>query len=99
MTKQAAVYAFIRADGRRVYIGHTMGSVQGGRTNRFTDQLQALEIARALGAKGARLEKLEVFPAGATKSEVARREFQLIRSSIAEGHPLINKVGQGQRKK
>jgi hypothetical protein len=94
MTKQAVIYAFVKADGKRVYVGSTTDSAQDGRTNRFTDQLQTLRVAQALGAEGARLEKLEEFAPGTAKQEVRRRENELIRSSIAEGHPLINKMGR-----
>ena len=100
MTMQAVIYAFVRADGKRVYVGSSMDSSLDGGTNRLKDQLQTLDVALALGApEGATLDILEMFKPGTAKSEVHRREYELIRSSIAEGHPLINKVGREQRKK
>jgi len=94
MTKKAVIYAFVRADGKRVYVGKSMDSSLKG-TNRLTDQLQALRVAHALGAsEDSYLDILEMFAPGTPKWKVGRRENELIRSSIAEGHPLINKAGR-----
>ena len=95
MTKKPVVYAFVRADGKRVYVGMSMDSSLDGGTNRLKDQLQTLDVALALGApEGSMLDILEMFAPGTPKWKVNRRENELIRSSIAEGHPLINKVGR-----
>ena len=95
MTKQAVIYAFVRADGKRVYVGMSMDSSLDGGTNRLKDQFQALQVALALGApEGSDLDILEMFAPGTPKWKVAQREGEFIRSSIAEGHPLINKAGR-----
>jgi GIY-YIG catalytic domain-containing protein len=88
------IYAFIRADGKYVYVGSTMNS-STNKSNRLADHRFTLNIAKALGApEGSDIKTLETFGSETTARELRKREEELIKSYRLQGHPLINKTGQ-----
>ncbi len=84
------IYAFSRADGRKVYIGSTINSSL--KSGRLVDHSFTLAIAKALGAPdGSEIDILEMLGPETTIRELHKREDELIRSYLLQGHPLINK--------
>ena len=73
------IYAFVRADKMKVYIGSTTNP--SAASGRYSDQRKALEIALALGApEGSDLIVLETLEKGTTKRKLNRREDELDRT-------------------